>query len=1055
VTRSSAQPESRPTARLHVVVLSHLDTQWRWTLRDTVRRWLPRTVVENEALFESRARWTLSFEGAARYRLLADHHPELFETVRRRVAQGRWHPAGAAVEAFDTLLPAPESVLRQIHLGQRWFARELGRESADLFLPDCFGFPATLPTLGAHAGLTGFSTQKLRRGATLRAARPIPFAYGRWRGTDGAELLAALDPGEYSGRIEGDPRLDPAWAERFAELDRRGRPRRLLCYVGTGDRGGAPPEPSVAALEACLGARAGIEVRHAGSDAIYLETGADERARLPVHEGELLLRLHGTGCYTSKASVKRWNRTCERLARAAEAAAASAGALGRAVPRARLREAWWRFLGHQMHDDLTGTSIPAAYAISHAGFALAANELAEILLDSAGAIARALDRSGPEPAVLLFDPLGAAREEVVEVPSAAASDPSPAASATGPGGGTHPAQRIRLADGRPGWAIPARLPAFGCAVHRLTGGATVPATAARADRDSLENDRLRARFDERGDLASLVDKRLGREILAAPVRLQLFDDLSAKYPAWEIRWQDLERGPRAVFARVTRREVVEAGPVRAALEIARSAAGSRIVERWSLAAGTAGDRLECAVTLDWHTPAALLKAAYRFAGSCPEAAYDTGLGAIRRPVSSPDLYEVPAQHWAALDDSAQGFGLAVLSDVKSGWDHPDPATLRLTWLRSPRASFKWRHQRTQDFGRHRFRIALAPFSGDPVEAGVPALADRFTNPVLAFPLDPGGPGRSLDRYELLSVEGRGGLVQALKPEDDGARVVLRLRNPGASSVAVAVRGATATLSSAVELDGRERASGQRAPLAIDSNGSIQIAVPPGGLATLGLAFAEPAVESIRSRAPRFEVLPFSGGLCLCATRGQRASGGGFDGRGRSFPRELVPRRIEDATVPFEVVHLADGSPGALAPGGEVFDLPAGFAELWLLAVSIDGELEADFGLEGDGAPAAVRLRVPDWRAPLFVESRYRSRLRGGGVMEEIVRRVPVAFATPFLRDLGGRDRVAEPGLLFALRVPLGAARRLRLPGEPRLRLVAATLADVPARPLREGAALLP
>ena len=43
--------------------------------------------------------------------------------------------------------------------------------------------------------------------------------------------------------------------------------------------------------------------------------------------------------------------------------------------------------------------------------------------------------------------------------------------------------------------------------------------------------------------------------------------------------------------------------------------------------------------------------------------------------------------------------------------------------------------------------------------------------------------------------------------------------------------------------------------------------------------------------------------------------------------------------------------------------------------------------------------------------------------------------------------------LLALR--LGRARRLRLPVEPRLRLVAATLSGSPARPLAEGAPLLP
>jgi hypothetical protein len=265
----------------------------------------------------------------------------------------------------------------------------------------------------------------------------------------------------------------------------------------------------------------------------------------------------------------------------------------------------------------------------------------------------------------------------------------------------------------------------------------------------------------------------------------------------------------------------------------------------------------------------------------------------------------------------------------------------------------------------------------------------------------------------------------------------------------------ADIASVLELDGRERGPRERRAPALAADGSFDVTVPPGGLATLGLALAQPANAATLPRAPRFEVLSLSGGLRLSCARGERAQNGGFDGRRRSFPSELVPERIEDATVPFDLGHLAGGAPGVLAPGGELLGIPDGYAELWLLAAAVGGELEAAFGLEDGGAPATVRLRVPGWRAPLFVESRFRSRLRGGGLLGEVVRRVPVAFAVPFLRDWRGRDRVAEPGLLFALCLPLLGARRLRLPAEPRLRLVAATLCDTAARPLAEGAPLLP
>ncbi|HLF55499.1 MAG TPA: alpha-mannosidase, partial [Thermoanaerobaculia bacterium] len=401
---------SRP--RLHVVALSHLDTQWRWTARETARVHLPRTVDENEALFERHRRYVLSFEGAWRYRMLAEHDPARFARVRARVREGRWFPAGAAHEAFDALLPAPESIVRQILYGSRWFERELGSAGRDLFLPDCFGFPAILPTIAVHCGIVGFSTQKLRRGERMRSAFGIPFPYGRWRGPDGAELLAALDPGEYSGRIEGDLARDPSWLKRFADLAARDGGHRLLFYVGVGDRGGAPPEATIANLERALDTGGPIEVRHGPSEQIFLETSDEERGALPVYDGELLLQIHATGCYTAKAAMKRWHRETLRLARAAESADAAASLGDGSSARGRLETAWTHLLAHQMHDDLTGTSIPAAYRLSLEDLGYAANELAELLLDGVARAAAAFDRTtGQEGLRLVLAPTGGERRE--------------------------------------------------------------------------------------------------------------------------------------------------------------------------------------------------------------------------------------------------------------------------------------------------------------------------------------------------------------------------------------------------------------------------------------------------------------------------------------------------------------------------------------------------------------------------------------------------------------------------------------------------------------------
>jgi alpha-mannosidase len=1030
----------RPT--LHVVALAHLDTQWRWTVRDTVRDHLPATVAANEALFERYPSYVLSFEGAHRYRLLEEHHPALFETVRRRVAEGRWSPAGAAVEAFDTLLPAPESILRQIVLGRRWFREHLNADSRDLFLPDCFGFPSTLPTLATHAGLVGFSTQKLRRGPLMRAARGIPFAFGRWRGPDGSELLAALDPGEYSGRIEGELERDGAWLERFAALASNGTPGRLLFYVGIGDRGGAVPESTVANLERALAAAGPIEVAHGRSEAPFAATTAGERARLPVHEGELLLRLHGTGCYSAKAILKRWNREGERLAFAAEAAAALATSLGRTPPRERIERAWWRLLAHQMHDDLTGTSIPAAYRFSLDALGLAANELAEALLDGVSRSAEALgcagsptagDEASRETAAALFSPLGAPRAALVEIELRDGERP---ASAIGPAGEPLPCQLVER-DGRRSALVPARFDGVELQVVELTARSppTLAATGLAVEPDRLENDRYRARFDARGCLASLFDKRLERELLAAPLELELLDDRSPKYPAWEIRWEDLAAPPRETISTLVASEIVERGPLRAALRFEQRTRGVVVRSTWSLAAGDSDELLRLDLELDWRRRGRLLELRFPFTAANDRARYDTGLGAIARPIATEDLYEVPAHGWAALEDGDAGFGVAVLTDVPRGWNQPDGSTLRATLIHAPAPGLKFRHQATHDFGRHRWRFALAGLAPGAIDGGELArLSDGFRNPPLAFRFERADDSQAPRRVSLLSLAPPLRLL-ALAPAESPGHVLARLSNP--SAIAASPR---LELDAAVELERETDALGESAEGAAAGVGDALRALPPSGLRTLELRLPPPAPEPDDFRPV---ALPWS--LRGFGRQGEATRDGGFDRHGVRFPLELAPTRLDDSPVPFDLAHVGHGADTAVADG-RWLELEPGAAELWFLAAAVGGDRGVELSVNGK----AVALSFPDWRAPFLVESRWRRSLGFGDVAPGAFRRAAVVWSSGHLHDRRGADLPVERASLFALCVPLDGAARLALPRDERLRLVAATLARRPARVATEA-----
>jgi alpha-mannosidase len=75
-------------------------------------------------------------------------------------------------------------------------------------------------------------------------------------------------------------------------------------------------------LEKSIANKSGtVEVRNTSADQLSRDLTAEEKASLPEYQGELTMKTHGVGCYTSQAAMKRFNRENELLADAAERAA--------------------------------------------------------------------------------------------------------------------------------------------------------------------------------------------------------------------------------------------------------------------------------------------------------------------------------------------------------------------------------------------------------------------------------------------------------------------------------------------------------------------------------------------------------------------------------------------------------------------------------------------------------------------------------------------------------------------------------------------------------------
>jgi alpha-mannosidase len=95
------------------------------------------------------------------YKWLEQLYPPLFERVKVKVLEGKFHPIGGSWVENDSNMPSGEALARQFVYGQRYFESRFGMRCDTAWLPDSFGLTGALPQLIRLAGMNYFFTQKL------------------------------------------------------------------------------------------------------------------------------------------------------------------------------------------------------------------------------------------------------------------------------------------------------------------------------------------------------------------------------------------------------------------------------------------------------------------------------------------------------------------------------------------------------------------------------------------------------------------------------------------------------------------------------------------------------------------------------------------------------------------------------------------------------------------------------------------------------------------------------------------------------------------------------
>ncbi|MDD8020533.1 MAG: glycoside hydrolase family 38 C-terminal domain-containing protein [Acidobacteriota bacterium] len=923
--QAQTNPDLSREKILFTVGYAHLDTQWRWDYQTTIREYLWKTMVDNFSLFEKYPHYVFNFSGANRYRLMNEYYPEEYKKVKDYVAQGRWFPAGSSLEENDVMAPSAESIIRQVLYGTHYFRQEFGFSSREYILPDCFGFPASLPSILAHCGLKGFSTQKLSWGSAIG----IPFNLGIWSGPDGQSVVAALNPGDYVSKITGDLTRNETWMNRVKENGQKYGVYADYMYYGTGDVGGAPDENSVINLEKSLASNQESEIKIAASKAedLFVLLTAEQRNKLPAYQGEFLLTNHSAGSITSQAAMKRWNRKNEFLGYAAEAAAVMAAWSGAGqYDQARLNEAWRLVLGAQFHDILPGTSVPRAYEFSWNDEILAANQFEQVLKYSAGAVICHLDTRVTGRPLVVYNPLAFSREDIVEAEVEFPGEIQ-ACRVFGPDGLEAPSQIKEIEGNRIKIVFLAKVPPVGYSVYdvRPSAEACSLSTGLKAGKNSLENLRYVVKINRDGDVSSIYDKKAKKELLVSPAQLSFHQEKPQQWPAWNMDWEDRMKPPAGYVEGPAEVSIVENGPARIAIKVERESKHSKFVQIIRLSAGEAGDRLEWNNQIDWATPESSLKAVFPLTVANSVATYNWEVGTIKRGNNDPKKFEVPSHLWFDLTDKSSSYGVSILEDCKYGSDKPADHLVRLTLLYTPGVRSWPKEQATQDFGRHEILYALYGHQGDWRQAGTNEQALRLNQPLIAFTAQSQA-GVLGKNFSFLTVEPEGLRVLAIKKAENSKEIIIRVVETRGRAVKKAILTFAFPIKSASEVNGVE----DHLRSAQFKGNKLTFDLEPNGLKSFALDI-EPFQKKLAPAVSRPVDLPYN--LDVFSFDHDR-SDGAFEASGWTYPAELIPDSILVGNQTFQLGPKFDGAKNAVACEGQVISLPPGnFNRLYLLAAA--------------------------------------------------------------------------------------------------------------------------
>ena len=748
--RDRLKGQGKPGVNVTMLGHTHIDVAWLWRLRHT-REKTARSFSTVNRLMEKYPEYIFIQTQPQLYDYLKEDYPDIYEHIKKRVAEGRWEPSGAMWVECDCNLASGESIIRQILVGKNFFKKEFDYESEFLWLPDVFGYSWALPQILKKSGVNTFMTTKISWNDTNR----LPYDTFIWRGMDGSEVTThfvtttELNDVTYTYNGESRPYAIKGVWDNYRNKDLN---RDLLISYGFGDGGGGPTREMIKYIEAAK-LMPGIPNVETGRATEYFrklnETIKENpyNGYLPIWDGELYLEFH-RGTYTSQGYNKKMNRFMEYKLREEEMLSVFAKKLfDKPYNREEFLKAWKIVLCEQFHDILPGSSIHEVYEDSHEEY-----ERALKYIENATKAVKASFVTEKENAFTLFNQANWERESIVKIPAGAE-----AYEYTDSEGNTLSSHRC----GEHDLVYVKGLKPL--AFSTITRSVKACKEASSFVENTVETPYYVISWDDKGRLVRLYDKGADREVIPegkfANV-FQIFEDKPRCFDAWELESTiDLKKEEIPCDGNIIKTKN-ELGYF---IHFTYNYNNSKIMQ--TLCLYNDKRRIDFKTVVDWKESQKILKTAFSVDIRGVFARYDVQEGNIVRPITrntswEAAKFEVVAHKWADLSET--GYGVALLNDCKYGYDIKED-TMRLSLLKSATDP-----DYSADYGTHEFIYSLYPHKEEWYNSGLEEEAFDLNSPVVVL-----DGASALGNESLISFDAKNIVLDAFKKAENEEAYVLR------------------------------------------------------------------------------------------------------------------------------------------------------------------------------------------------------------------------------------------------------------------------------------------